>query len=244
MSRKVRARIARENGAKSHGPITAEGKAASSQNANKSEKYAQILSPFLGNETRAADNSLLKELIEIYRPLNQLAAGIVQEITTARWQVDRLNDCLSFQWNRAIADSANTPSTVAPELAEIETMARSAEKLYTSGAVAHRINRQIDQLELRIARLERRIKFVHANFPTVASQPAETKTQINEPTVHITENNPDVIKTCKQQVPPLTSPTRPYFTPSPPPGSDPRQSENGVPAAPHPPCIRPMSSIC
>jgi len=209
MSRKERAKIARENGAKSQGPITEEGKAASSQNANKSEEYAQIVSPFLPphhavlcNEDRAAYNGLFKQLIDIYQPLNQLAAGIVQEIATARWQVDRLNHCLTFQWNLAIVDSANAPSTVAPELAEIETMARSVQKLYTSGAVAHRINRQIDQLELRIARLERRIKFVHANFPTAAAiQPAETETQINEPAVYITENSAEVIKAYKQQFP-------------------------------------------
>ena len=211
MSRKDRAKIARENGAKSQGPITEEGKATSSQNANKAEEHAQKIALFLPphhavlcNEDRDAYNHLLKELIEIYQPLNQLAVGIVREIATARWQVERLNYCLTSQWNLAVVDSANTPSTVAPELTEIETMARSVHALYTSGAVAHRINRQIDQLELRIARFERRLKFVHANFPTVANQTpagAAEKTQINEPTVYITENDPDVIKAYKRQFP-------------------------------------------
>ena len=209
MSRKDRAKIARENGAKSQGPITEEGKATSSQNANKAEEHAQKIALFLPphhavlcNEDRDAYNHLLKELIEIYQPLNQLAVGIVREIATARWQVERLNYCLTSQWNLAVVDSANTPSTVAPELTEIETMARSVHALYTSGAVAHRINRQIDQLELRIARFERRLKFVHANFPTVANQtPAAEETQINEPTVYITENNPGVIKAYKRQFP-------------------------------------------
>ena len=209
MSRKDRAKIARENGAKSQGPVTEEGKATSSQNANKAEEHAQKIALFLPphhavlcNEDRDAYNHLLKELIEIYQPLNQLAVGIVREIATARWQVERLNYCLTSQWNLAVVDSANTPSTVAPELTEIETMARSVHALYTSGAVAHRINRQIDQLELRIARFERRLKFVHANFPTVANQtPAAEETQINEPTVYITENNPGVIKAYKRQFP-------------------------------------------
>jgi hypothetical protein len=223
MTRKERARIARENGAKSKGPITEEGRAKSAQNANKSEEYAQKIALFLPpqgtvlcNEDRQAFQQLCRELVEIYQPANQLAHSVVLQIANARWQVDRLNLCLTAQWNLAVVDSANAPGTVTPELAELEIMARSIRALYTGGAVAHRINRQIDQLELRIARLERRIKFVHANFPTAAkppapqkeekedkqpSEPAEQKTQINEPTVYVTETNPEVIKAYKQQFP-------------------------------------------
>jgi len=190
MSRKERARIARANSAKSQRPITAEGKAASSQNAN-----TLPLPPHhavLSNEDSGAYHRLHRELTAIYQPVNQIAQSIVQEIATAHWQIARLNNCLTTQWNLAIAGSADNES---------ETMARAAQKLYSSGAVAHRINRQIDQLQLRIARLERRIKFVHANFPTAAIPPAETKTQINEPAVGTAENNPDAINTGKQQFP-------------------------------------------
>jgi len=133
------------------------------------EQGAQKLTPVLCNEDGAGYNALLKELTDAYRPLNQITVSIVQDIATARWQVERLDRCIAIQWNLALADSPNDSSSVAREL-----------------AVAHRINRQIDQLQLRIARLERRIKFVHANFPAVATQPAvpaETKTQINEPAV-------------------------------------------------------------
>jgi hypothetical protein len=215
MSKKDRARVSRQNGAKSLGPVTPEGKATSSQNAAKTEEYANKLALFLPphhvvlcNEDRQAYNNLLAGLLENYQPVNQLAASVVREIATARWQVERLNHCLTFQWNLAIIDSGNLPGTVAPELAELETMARSVRTLYTSGAVAHRINRQIDQLELRVARYERRLKFIHANFPSLAAAPAstpeaESETQINEPgpTVYITENTPEVINAYKQQFP-------------------------------------------
>ena len=211
MSKRNRAQIARENGAKSNGPKTDEGKAISSQNANKSDEFAQKLARFLPphpavlcNEDREAFDVLLAEHTHIYRPANSVAVAIVQEIATARWQVQRLNHVLTMEWNLAIVNAANLPSAVAPELAELETMGRSTRALYTSGAVAHRINRQIDQLELRAARLERRLKFLHASFPAIDNTPipeAKPKTQINEPIVYVTENKPEVIQAYKQQFP-------------------------------------------
>jgi len=209
-----RAKTARENGAKSQGPVTPEGKAKSAQNASKLEEYNQKIALFLKpgnvlcNEDPDDYKTLCRELVEIYQPVNQLANSVVIQIAKARWQTDRLNHCLTAQWNLAIVDSANAPGTLAPELIEIETMARTMKSLYTAGAIAHRINRQIDQLEQRIARLERRLKFIHANFPTSASisvdprpEPVGEKPQINEPIVYVTETNPEVIKAYKQQFP-------------------------------------------
>jgi len=141
------------------------------------------------NEDRAACDALRKELTEFYRPLNQITTGIVQDIATAHWQIGRLDRCLVTQWNLAIAGGANT-----------------VPKLTAS------INRQIDQLQLRIARLERRIKFVHVNFPAAR---AETKTQINEPTVQSSEKDPGVSKSCRIFVMPPPMPPPKASTPKP-----------------------------
>ena len=213
MSKRDRARISRENGAKSKGPTTAEGKSISAQNARKSDEFAQKLACFvppnpavLCNEDREAFDALLATYTQIYQPVNQIAAEIVHEIAAARWQVQRLNHCLTMEWNLEILNSSTLPGTVAPELAELQTMGRSVRALYTSGAIAHRINRQVDQLELRAARLERRLKFVHANFPNTANAPKPEpapapETQINEPIMYVTENKPEVIRAYKQQFP-------------------------------------------
>lgn len=115
-----------------------------------------------------------------------------------------------MHWNLAIVDSVNAPTAAAPELAELEIMVRSSRSLYTADAIAHRLNRQIDQLEQRIARFERRLKFVHANYPNVAekrTQPAQPQPVENttpdpqNPPVFITENKPAVIAAYKKQFP-------------------------------------------
>lgn len=212
MTKEDRARIARENGAKSRGPVTDEGKAKSSRNAIKDGQHATKLSLFVPphgavtcKEDRQAFYQLMDELLAIYQPVNQLAAGIVKEIATARWQVERLNHCLTAHWNLAFVHSAAAPSAVVAELAELELLVNTSKSLYAGDAVAHRLNRQIDQLELRIARLERRLQFVHAHFPTCVEPPqpvANTEeAPQNEPPVFITENTPAVIAAYKQQFP-------------------------------------------
>ena len=84
MSKDEKARIARENGAKSKGPKTEEGKAKSSQNARKpdidrEEKLARFFPPhsaILCHEEKSEYADLVDELIAIYRPCNQVALAI------------------------------------------------------------------------------------------------------------------------------------------------------------------------
>ncbi|MFN0106870.1 MAG: hypothetical protein ACKV2U_32855 [Bryobacteraceae bacterium] len=114
----------------------------------------------LRNEDRPANHAVLDELIAIYRPQNRIAASVVTGIANARSQVERLNHCLAMQWN-----SVNTP---APKLAEIESIAR----------VSQALNRQIDQLELRIARFERRLKFLHASHNVHATAERTTPSPV------------------------------------------------------------------
>ena len=211
MNEKSKAQIARENGAKSRGPVTPEGKAISSRNALKTGEYATKLAGFLPphtalicNENTEAFEHLLDQLTQIYRPANQLALSIVESIATARWQIDRLNACITMHWNHALVDAAQLPSTLAPDLIEIHSMVHSSRNIAT---LLRGLNRQIDQLELRIIRLERRLTFVHANFPTVAEerthQPVENTQPDpqNEPPLYITENTPAVIAAYKREFP-------------------------------------------
>ncbi|MBI2685420.1 MAG: hypothetical protein HYX27_03815, partial [Acidobacteria bacterium] len=138
------------------------------------------------------------------QPANQLALSIVESIAIARWQIDRLNACITMHWNHALVDAANLPSSLAPDLIEIHSMVHSSRHI---AALLHNLNRQIDQLELRITRLERRLTFVHTHFPTVAEeqthQPVENTENGagKEPPLYITENTPAVLAAYKRAFP-------------------------------------------
>ena len=215
MSQKDRARISRENGAKSKGPKTEAGKAKTAANAVKTgehvEKLTQFLPPHqavLCNEDRPQYYRMLKQFIEIYHPANQIALAAVRDIAIAQWQIERLHACVTVQWNLALIDNTARPSTLAPELAEIQAMGRATEELIGGKGIVHKLNREIAQLQMSIARLERRLKFIHATFPNTAQeqtqpqnpQPAETETLPGSP-IYITENSPEVVQAYKLQFP-------------------------------------------
>ena len=91
MTKDERAKIARENGAKSKGPVSKAGKEKSARNALKTgeraEKYAHFVPPHestLCNEDRKLYASSVEELVVIFKPMNQAGFDIVGDIANAR----------------------------------------------------------------------------------------------------------------------------------------------------------------
>ena len=120
------------------------------------EHNAESASPrraVLSNEDPTAFDRLVDDLHAVYLPLNTVAVSVVDDIATARWQILRFDSLLARQWEISLA--ADPPPTVF--------------------AAIQRFNRQIDQLNVRIARLERRLKFIRANFPQESPLPVEDK---------------------------------------------------------------------
>ncbi len=151
---------------------------------NQETANAQSLNNFtpphhvvLFNENREAFEALNAELVALYNPLNAIALSIVRDIASARWQINRLDGCLTNAWNLALVAQSEKPLTVAPAIGELEIIDRAAAALHTGQALAKALSRQIDGLHLRIARLERRLRFVHANFPThvIPAEPPQDK---------------------------------------------------------------------
>ena len=225
-----RAKIARENGAKSKGPKTEEGKEKSARNGIKTGDFAKDLSHFvppdsaiLCNEDRQAFYQLMDELLESYQPVNPEAIQLVRQMAITRWQIERLNSCITMHWNLAMLDAGLRPLTVVPELGDLQTMARASEVVNAGTAISERINRQIDRLEIRITRLRRAIRDVNANAPSVPQElPPQNRTQPvaepsienkdvtgqtapenhdPEPPIYITERNPLVIAAYRREFP-------------------------------------------
>jgi hypothetical protein len=74
---------ARANGAKSHGPVTDEGKAKAAMNALRHGLTAATL--VLTTEDKPKFDELLGSYIDEYQPATQTESDLVQEITVSKW---------------------------------------------------------------------------------------------------------------------------------------------------------------
>ena len=79
---------ARANGAKSRGPITPEGKLASSQNATQHGIFSRTM--VLGCESQNRFEQVLAELKEQVQPRNSRESGYVEIMAIARWRQMRV----------------------------------------------------------------------------------------------------------------------------------------------------------
>jgi hypothetical protein len=79
---------ARRNGAKSKGPVTAEGKQSSAQNAVRHGLSAKRLL-VLSNECDETFVAFLKQFEEKLKPVDQIEHGFVLQAAAARWRLRR-----------------------------------------------------------------------------------------------------------------------------------------------------------
>lgn len=85
----TKAQIARMNGAKSKGPVTAEGKAKSSQNAVKHGMRAYNAF-VLGNESKATFDELCDDLARTHQPVGDHENHLAWQIAGVIWRERRL----------------------------------------------------------------------------------------------------------------------------------------------------------
>src|SRR5258708_26224618 len=79
---------ARANGAKSHGPITEQGRKKSSMNALKHRITARTV--LFSNDNHGEYDALLESYIESLQPVDPLEMDLVVEMVNAKWQQSRL----------------------------------------------------------------------------------------------------------------------------------------------------------
>ena len=113
------AATARINGAKSKGPITAEGKATSSQNALKHGLTSSRV--VLPHESQEAYDKLEASLINRFKPADELESDLVQEMAAARWRLRRIEAMESALLRKAIRqhEEAVTPDALDIAYAEV-----------------------------------------------------------------------------------------------------------------------------
>ena len=104
-----KAATARINGAKSNGPVTIEGKAASSQNSLKHGLSSSRV--VLPHESQEDYDKLEASLTNRFKPADELEMELVQEMAAARWRLRRIEAMESALFKKAIRqhEEAGTP---------------------------------------------------------------------------------------------------------------------------------------
>ena len=101
----TRAEKARRNGALSKGPITAEGKSRSSQNAVRHGLTA-TKTVVLQNENPEAWSQILASHIDRYRPVDTIEHDLVDDIAFCRWRLLRFRGVDTALWDLQMEDSS------------------------------------------------------------------------------------------------------------------------------------------
>src|ERR1700722_6243897 len=87
MSSELKSETARINGAKSHGPVTPEGKARSSANSRRHGLTASVL---LDRESDEHFQLLLADFVDHFQPQTGVETDLVEVMAIARWRLRRL----------------------------------------------------------------------------------------------------------------------------------------------------------
>jgi hypothetical protein len=95
-----RSQAARVNGARSRGPVTAEGKAISSRNATRHGLLSAIV--VLENEDAKTFEGVFNMLIERFSPVDDIELSAIEELAAAHWRLRR-----AMAMERALLDAAS-----------------------------------------------------------------------------------------------------------------------------------------
>jgi hypothetical protein len=153
----TRAEASRKNGAKSRGPITAEGKAAASQNALRHGEYAKNLT--LKYENDEGFIRTLAALESHFKPQTDLEADLILTMAHARWRTIRIWSIEKGVLDQAIdAACAQRQPPQDPEAPRVSEATES--ELLPLVATAHQhlsdtsgVLRMIDRCENRYQRI-------------------------------------------------------------------------------------------
>jgi hypothetical protein len=184
--RKIQA--ARANGAKSHGPKTAEGKQIASLNAVTHGLTASIV--VLQNESEEQYQADLRDYLDHFRPQGKPETDLVHQLAAAHWRLTRYAGVESGILERKMDDQASWVDGKYDEIPENYRLAIAFEALSgRNGSMGllnryqARLHREYQRLlktliELQAARQAREVKL--RNEPKTASNQPVTQQEITE----------------------------------------------------------------
>jgi hypothetical protein len=183
----LKSATSRANGAKSHGPVTPEGKARSAQNAST---HGIFKSPFvLRNEQDALFLQLEAEFIEEWNPQGPTEAALVDQLVICRWRLRRIweaeaaaidlqmdDDAAELARKYKVIDEACRTATALKHLSDDSNFLNLLQRYDTS------LSRQFDRALVRLRQLKR------DRAPQPLPDQPDTKKLQNEPKPAPAEN--------------------------------------------------------
>ena len=100
MPSKLKSDTARENGSKSNGPLTPEGKAITSRNSIRHGLTAKAV--VLPGESQEEFQDLLDSYIEQFQPATAVERELVQSMAVTRWRLNRMSGIETSLFNKEI----------------------------------------------------------------------------------------------------------------------------------------------
>lgn len=154
-------RASRENGAKSHGPVTPEGKQTASRNATKHGLFSDSI--LLRPENRDAWHRLSQDLVDRFCPADNVELSVIYDMAATQWRKDRalhIEAALLDMEYQAIDDTENQASVPGDEIRRIAVAWANAAG--RTAALAD-LSRQILRLGNYWMRLHRKLKELQAD---------------------------------------------------------------------------------
>ena len=182
----TQAQAARENGAKSHGPITAEGKAASALNATKHGLSSNTV--VLSTENPAEYTALLNDYVHRLAPQGAAELDLVHEIASNRWRMRRV-----VRLESAVLDAQcerQCDPDLSPE-ASAKLDAAANAQLQNLNRYESRIRRSYERamIELKLMQLARKADETPSVAPILQNEP---KLQFSSRDIVLTGGRPNV----------------------------------------------------
>ncbi len=205
----------RANGAKSRGPVTAEGKKRSSQNALKHG----LASATIVITTEDWPNYLAcrEAYIRRFQPADDIELDLVEEMVAARWRQQRMwaieSAALDDELDAQRADVDHTYTLITPDVRTALAFVKLADE---SRALAL-INRYESRYSRQFYRALKALKELQSNRPP-QTQPSENAPATGNPAAPVAKmpNEPNPNSEHLPQTPSETGASRPLLPPAPP----------------------------
>jgi hypothetical protein len=183
MSSQLKSDTARANGAKSHGPVTAEGRATSSRNSLRHGFAAK--SVVLPTESQEDFQALLDSYVDQFDPQGGVEIDLVETMAAARWRLLRISNIETALLNNEMTRRAkdcrrelNNPDDVARLAWVFQKLADHGQTLSLVIRYEGALNRSYDRAFKQLHMLQSGRRRVRPNEPKPEPGPDSASTPV------------------------------------------------------------------